>query len=72
MLSQSELEETKSIYNEIRASARKIEAWERWMAFAPLLKGTQPGFVKENYPGELEALRGQVKTLELILSNAWI
>jgi hypothetical protein len=62
-LSQSKLEETKSIYNETRTSARKIEAWERWLAYASILKGPQPGFVKENYPGELEALRGQVKTL---------
>ena len=69
MLSQRELEETKSIYNETRTSARKIEAWDRWLAYAPLLRGSQPGFVKENYPGELETLRVQVKTLTDLIEH---
>lgn len=69
MLSHSKLEETKSIYNETRASARKIEAWQRWLAYAPVLMGTRPGFVKENYPGELEAFRVQVKTLTDLIGH---
>ncbi len=63
MRSQSELEKTKSIYNETRAFARRIETRERWLVYAPLLMGAKPRFVREDYPGELETLRAQVKTL---------
>lgn len=63
MLAKSELEETRLIYNETRAFAWKVETWARWQAYAPLTGVIQAGFWKENRPGELETLRGEVKAL---------